>query len=299
MCFVPCRLQRVKEGETPNNLPACLFPRFLLEEGLCTAKDNLMAFFRIFTLALVMLLAGSLLACATPPAAPAEDDPVAELEALVRLPERIRKLSITERIVHEPAEAGVQYRYAGDLVYHVDVFVYPVSEAQRRFLIESDKQALVASEYGAFRDELAYAVNQGWYDGATTLDERIDIWQHVFEVQDERLTVPFLVAQAQFNIERQGMPMASFVALSEFKGYFIKIRLTHPDYPGLSREMSNFTEQLFAGLYGNDVELPAITIGQGEDRTDVMCLPGESMLECLSRAIRTLLPPDDRKTESI
>lgn len=211
----------------------------------------------------------------------------ANLEALVQLPEKVRKLSIKQRKVYDDPAAGVQYRYGGNLVYFVDVFVYPVKDAQKALLIESDERNLISDEFNHFRAELGYAVEQGWYQAVEPVEELLQRWGFEFSNDGVPHDAPFLVAQGEYRIQKDDRQLASFVTLSEFNGYFVKIRLTHPEYPGLGEESRTFAEILFKELYRTQTQLPSISFKKDGTKTTMNCLPGESLLECMSRGVRS------------
>ena len=240
------------------------------------------------TLAFLLLM---MAACAKPGTQKSKaNEDIALMEAQVPLPEKIDKLSLTERKVHDDPAAGVQYRYTGDLVYYVDVFVYPLKEQQKPLLIASKEQELLENELAHFHAELKYATDQGWYQSANPMDVRIHNWTIEYAANGKPRITSFLVAQGEYNIHKANVELASYLALSEFNGYFVKIRLTHPPYPGLRGEIDTFAKKLYHSLYGSQMQLPVITIGKDEQKIEVACMPGESMLECMGRGMRRLAP---------
>lgn len=243
------------------------------------------AFRALFVVSLLLLSACTATGNGRKGAIPEE---TADMEALVRLPEKVRKLSMQQRTVYDNPSAGIQYRYGGDLVYFVDVFVYPLKEPQKNHLIELDEHALISDEFNHFRAELGYAVEQGWYQAVEPVEELLQEWRFEYAIDDVPHQAPFLVAQGEYRIQKDNQPLASFVTLSEFNGYVVKIRLTHPEYPGLAAEARTFAEILFKELYRSQSQLPAISFEKDGRKNTVSCMPGESLLQCMSRGIRSM-----------
>lgn len=207
------------------------------------------------------------------------------MEELVPLPHEVGKLSIKNRHVYEQEAAGVSYRYGGDLVYYIDVFVYPVREEQRQHLIEGDEQSLLTDEFSRFRAELEYAAQQGWYQSVEPVEETLRNAAFPFTYKGESLSAPFIFARANYAIRKDGVNLISFARLTEFNGYFVKVRLTHEDYPGLGDDVDTFTEALLNSLYNAQSQVGEISVGAGERKKTVVCMPGTSMLECLARSL--------------
>lgn len=210
-------------------------------------------------------------------------DPVTRQEQLVPVPGEVGKLSIAERHVYEDT-GGVRYRYGGELIYSVDVFVYPLNKVQEQTLIDVGEAELLIDEYRQFRAELQYAIEQGWYDAAEPAGQKLAYWEATMSLDDREVAVPFNVLRAELDITRHQREFDSFVAIAEFNGYLVKLRMTAPEFPGLEREMADFTQRFFHALYSRDRRFETISVGSGNDRTEVLCLPGQSLRECAARA---------------
>lgn len=196
----------------------------------------------------------------------------------------IGKLELVQAQAHEDPRLGVVYRYRGELEMLPDVFVYPVSGEGLQLLVNEGERALLENEYARFRAEMAYAQLQGAYESAEYIQEKY---------LTERLAtngapdIPFGNVHAEMVLHEANNEIRHFLWLTEFEGFFVKVQVSHFDYPGLADNFTDFINRLLTHMYREDAQRRLRTIRYGEQ--EFQQLPGESETEFMGRARKALL----------
>lgn len=246
---------------------------------------------------LLVIAAISLSACATTPAptsnAKQEPTPADKLERDVPMPTLLGDMGLSRRTIYGNAAAGIGYRYEGDGKMSADVYVYPLSEEQMALLLSEGEQAALRDGYAGFQAELALAQRKGAYDHVEVIDESIFTARFVVNDGKNNFEGPFRIARGEYRTYRDDFELASFAFLTEFSGYFVKIRISHVDYPGFDDKAQWFADALLEHLYSADAANGGTMVDEDSGRK-IRQLPGESFPEFFNRAMRIMLP--DGKT---
>lgn len=240
---------------------------------------------------LTPLVIGTLLllisACATVGNRPAPPSPAEELENAVELPQAANGLEQVSRRVFDNPQAGIGYQYAGEEM-RADVFVYPLNDTQMDVLLEYGEDALITAAYNDFRGEMEYVTRAGKYDSYTPLKEVLVNASFSYMNGTGETTVPFIIAVGEFEIMANGRKFLSYVYLTEFKGYFIKIRATQPESPLFAQSAAAFMQELLNQVYEADVRKPVAQIKAEGSGVGASQRPGESLREFMKRGLEEI-----------
>jgi hypothetical protein len=191
--------------------------------------------------------------CATPPEV---SEPVPG--AVVSLPLDIGKLQLTRSYVYPEARLGTFYGYAGEFALYPDVYVYPNPFPGNLPSPAGAESAERAAE--SFRDEIAYAVEQGAYESAEVLEvsEFVHDWKYG-HLDGRRVSL---------TIVRDGQELVSRAYFFAVHDLLVKVRVSHFDYPGLMDNMDWFVGELLDGtrvVHYDEEGVPVIGIDSEHD----------------------------------
>lgn len=233
---------------------------------------------------LLLLLSLLLASACTLAPEPIEKESASPLAALpVPVPEELAKTRLVETHRFENPAAGVMYRYRGDIAMQPDVYIYPLPEVAIEILLEQGEAALLAAEYRRYISELELAVERNYYESFEEEFARQANGSFSYEGADGEVSLEFPVVWSKVSLQAGGPQLDSYMVLAEINGNFVKLRISHPEYPGLEQNVQYFVNHFLTGIYQMDMRESRLSMQHAGLQREFVRQPGESLAELWAR----------------
>lgn len=180
------------------------------------------------------------------------------------IPLDIGKLKIAKSFQFPNPQLGTLYTYAGNMELHPDVYIYANTFVEGQPSYEVQVQTL-EWEVARFKNEIDYVVMQGHYDSAEIRSTTVVTHEWKYgAITGKRISL---------DIVKNENVLLSHTYIFPMGDLFMKIRISHYDYPGLVDNMDWFVEQLIQGIrvaHYEDDGSPVINIGDGDVKQQLL-----------------------------